>query len=49
MATKWKMIPKWKEDLSHKEKFIKIRTFFEKLQWDKRTACTKIKEKIVKK
>ena len=48
MATKWTMVSKWKEDLSSKGKFIKIGAFFQKLEWDKRIACTKSKGKIVK-
>ena len=48
MATKLTIVPKWKSNFSNKEKFIKIGAFFEKLSWNKGTACTKVREKIVK-
>ena len=44
MATKLTMVP----NLSNKDKIIKIGAFFQKLQWNERIACTKIREKIVK-
>ena len=49
MATKLTVIPKWKEDFSNHEKFIKIGAFFQKLSWNKGIACTKIRNKISKK
>ena len=48
MAIKLTILPKWKGDLTKKEKYIKIGAFFEKLFLKKRIACTKIWEKIVK-
>ena len=49
MATKLTIVPKWKGDLSNKEKIIKIGGFFQKLSWNKGIACTKTEEKIVNK
>ena len=34
MAANLTMVPKWKADLSNKDKFIKVGAFFQKLSWD---------------
>ena len=45
MATKVTLAPKWKEDLSNKETFIKVGDFFQKLSQNKEIAWAKIREK----
>ena len=46
MATKLAIVPKWKKDLSDKEKIKKIEAFFQMLSWNERITCTDIREKI---
>ena len=41
MATKLSMVPKWKGELSNKEKFINVGAFLQKLYWNERTAYKK--------
>ena len=47
MATKLKMVAKWKGDLSNQK--IKIGEFVQKSSWNERIACSKIWEKMFKK
>ena len=44
-SKKLTILPKWKKDLSNKEKIIKIGAFFQKLSWNEGIAFTKVLEK----
>ena len=47
MAIKLTMVPKWKRNISNEKKFIKIWAFFQKISWNEKVACTKIREKYL--
>ena len=51
MATKLTIVPIGtinKRDLWNKEKYMKIGVFFQKLSWNERIACTKMRGKKIK-